>query len=808
MKCELIFKIDDKEIPLIIESESPTYPTNNEILEALKNPINAEQRQELYSYIKENYDIRSNNTLDVDEILKNPDGLIGNTTSSELSRLVPDAKFPEGVNVKVLAVNKIKSGGRTISGRCINSNGEELFIINNTSDAIKLANFLTIRKTLEDNPDIFDENSDDYKDLEILKQKLKKRNIAELIIDFIEYNSDFKIKYDNPNRVDYFINSKGKTTSAFVFLDRIARQIQGSQQAKQYYDPFVNAINRLHRIRKKNDDLEFGINYKELFYAIKAFYPNNAVVSDIKTVETFKNRVKSTDFDAKKYGYKENEVIEGKPLIFTLFNNLIKNEKRYQYEISSYNNDEILIKWKFETLKSLYGYSYNTISTFDLLPNYYKGYKIYSFNDNGKKQYIYSRNYLTEDTNIDKVFNSKEELEQYLNEKVLTEKLKTNSFLKFKLRSKIGDSYDQSKYIYKIENSPQVFKPGMIVESLAIPIDPITKIKDDEKKLLDDKKSTLMDFYNLVNSWNIDENIKSSIINKINNAEKAVTYIYKINENLGEDRTNQNRLEGIATYISSASTVAYYINSNNGNNYTLIPTEPNVIEEWKKDKSIPVVQILQAMKEVLQKKIGVNINLLTSSEIKNKFSNISGIDPNISRAFIYNGEIYVNTTIASGEDLLHEYTHIMLGILKSNPESRKHYEQLVNYVWEHSKRDHDQVKKDYKGRSKMDIREELFARKFSAYLLNNRTSNLGEIFQQQEDYMKEGMKTIFDLLGEESLSSTYSKSVDFLFRRFSSDIATLLKNGSGLDLDNIKNTRKKTEFINKQIKDGNILEIC
>ena len=125
MICDLIFKLEEgKEITLTIETESPTYPTSDEILNALKNPLNAKERDDLFQYIEDNYDIRSTKSLDLDQILTNPEGLVGNTTVSELASKNPDAKFPEGVNAQVLAVKSLISGGRTISGRCITSNGE------------------------------------------------------------------------------------------------------------------------------------------------------------------------------------------------------------------------------------------------------------------------------------------------------------------------------------------------------------------------------------------------------------------------------------------------------------------------------------------------------------------------------------------------------------------------------------------------------------------------------------------------------------------------------------------------------------
>ena len=87
---------------------------------------------------------------------------------------------------------------------------------------------------------------------------------------------------------------------------------------------------------------------------------------------------------------------------------------------------------------------------------------------------------------------------------------------------------------------------------------------------------------------------------------------------------------------------------------------------------------MDAISRVLQKQFGVTIHLETSSSIKENFKNIA--DPNVDKAFIYNGEVYVNTTIASTKDLLHEHVHLILGILKSNSELRRNYESLLRLV--------------------------------------------------------------------------------------------------------------------------------
>nr|DAT77701.1 MAG TPA: hypothetical protein [Caudoviricetes sp.] len=63
--------------------------------------------------------------------------------------------------------------------------------------------------------------------------------------------------------------------------------------------------------------------------------------------------------------------------------------------------------------------------------------------------------------------------------------------------------------------------------------------------------------------------------------------------------------------------------------------------------------------------------MLTSSEIVEKYPDI---DVNTTKAFVRDSEIFINTTLAEVTDPLHEFTHIILGVLKANPELSKNYE--------------------------------------------------------------------------------------------------------------------------------------
>ena len=37
-----------------------------------------------------------------------------------------------------------------------------------------------------------------------------------------------------------------------------------------------------------------------------------------------------------------------------------------------------------------------------------------------------------------------------------------------------------------------------------------------------------------------------------------------------------------------------------------------------------------------------------------------------TRGFVYNGKIYINSSVATSKDIFHEYTHLILGMIKAS----------------------------------------------------------------------------------------------------------------------------------------------
>lgn len=255
--------------------------------------------------------------------------------------------------------------------------------------------------------------------------------------------------------------------------------------------------------------------------------------------------------------------------------------------------------------------------------------------------------------------------------------------------------------------------------------------------------------------------------------------------------------------IENAPRRAYYIESKTwvaGKKqfaYRVIPTNPIQIEQYKKSKRTPIISLMSAIDKVIADKFGVQVNMQTSEEIKTNFPDI---DANTSKAFIRDGEIYINTTIASSSDLLHEYSHLILGVLKSDPNLRRNYEQLLDIV-ARTREGKEMIKKlrsRYDSASEMDLMEEAFVKLFSNYVIGKMNPNLEQVFIGQERFLRDATKIVFNNEIAD-LKSFYGKSIETVFTRFSSDVSALL-NQPGLDFGSTRTSRMYSNWISKQVK--------
>lgn len=808
MNCKVTFTVNGEEISLDLETDLDSPLTDQDIIKVLKD--NPEQRQALCDMIHNKLYTQSTiSPVTIAELTKK-EGLLGNCGVGYLIEQFPSISFPDGVDANILLVNNLQIGKQNMYGRVINSNGKEIFVVKGTvEDVSKLADFLRVRQQLQEQSFNFSEDSFYYKNLQkILTERNKKKDkvadIFELMLDFTYNKSGYASMY--------ITNEQGEKESAYNILSKINNTIMQYSGRVEYSDSFVNAVNQ--QVRHLDNNKKF-LSLDSLFGAVKAYYPNILealeLTSKTKFHEFFSKPSSETEQKLKEVF---DNVVEGQGYA-TLLATLFSPEPEFSMYFSSSSSKGVTLKSEPRTIQAKYGIEYETIQSFDIVnpDSDYKGYKIYAFFDNGERKFIPSRTYLTEDT-VAKEYSSEEEARSYIDSAVEKQDIKKHSFVDFKFR---GSTIVDGRTVYEDElssftlYSQQALTQGSIIESLDIPLVKSTRIFNGEDILFTEDRQNYSSFKRIVEGWNISDGLKANILSSVNNAEKIAAFIYKVNELLNEKRDNEQVIGEVVSMIEQAPKRAYYIESKTwvpGRKqfiYRVIPTNPIQIEEYKKSKRVPIISLMSAINNVISDKFGVSVNMQTSEEIKTNFPDV---DANTSRAFIRDGQIYVNTTIAQSSDLLHEYTHLILGILKSDPNLRRNYEQLLDIVSRTSE-GKEMIKKlrsRYDTASEMDLMEEAFAKLFSNHIMGKMNPQLDQIFQGQERFLRDATKIVFNNEIAD-LKSFYGKTLETVFTRFSSDVSALLSQ-QGLDFGSTKTSRLYSNWVSKQIRDGEINEQC
>lgn len=813
-KCIITVKVNGEELKLNLNDSSPSVLIDESFIQALReDPETLNKIVEGIRAQSINSGLRNIKLKDLQQ-----EGIQANCSLQYLreSPEFSDIQFPEG-NANVLLVNKLSIGGKPIYGRTIDSNGEEVFIVKGTKEDVqKLANFLKIRNTIRDYGLNISEESPYYQELNEILQESKQKNpdissIEDMLVDYVSNKKAYS---------GIFLKS-GK--SAIQVTESFLRNLRNYDIPNDFEDPFVTDLN----FRKfYKGDGEIFVSNQDLYKMLKQYHKPLLDSLGISSQKAF-NELGSKKIDEvvtsilDYISSQEGNVEDARQILDDTKNGydavlrvVLSSEPDFTYQYDYSSKKGITLKQQFTPISEKYGIAYDTIQNMATEP--YRGYIIYAETlPNKKKRYYLSRGTMVEQS-LSNSYTSKKAAQAAIDKALAKQHLRKNSLIEFKFRdhsvNEDGSSNWDNSLPSEFVRSSTNFLPGQIIESLNIPVDKNTNIRGDEQFLLGKNAYTLQSFNKLIQSWNIDDNSKAQIVSEMNTPEKAVTYIYKINELLGmEDRTNAKELVNIADNIAGSDSNYYYIEDrkslgSNGWEYKVIPTDKDQMQEYKKNQTAPITMWMSAISMALQNQFGVPINLITSEEVSKELKGIA--DPNIDKAFIYNGEVYVNTSIASTNDLLHEHVHLVLGMLKSNPELRGNYERLLNLVLstDEGRFTLNKLKDRYSGLSQMDLAEEVFAKLFSNYIRRHTSLQTDQVFSASEDQLKKLTKSVFNT-NISDIKEFYGKSVTSIFGKFNKEVAQMLQSPD-IDFGSTKNSRKISAWISKQVADGNIIEKC
>lgn len=516
---------------------------------------------------------------------------------------------------------------------------------------------------------------------------------------------------------------------------------------------------------------------------------------------------------AKMMGYKFNDFWGNDPIIVTgtdgkTYEAFIEMDENFKvkayYEVEA--APEVKEKSSYITLSlnngrsigDVYGFGYSDQPLFSPTEKY-KGFYIYEYHKNGNTHYAISRSIISPNAWM-KTFSSLDYAKQFIdNDKDTLRECGLWSIKQTTSRPR------------SVELEMNHIREGMIITTLdlKLPNKDINSFPGWVKGLLD---GTINDFHK---SLNFIPNITS-----LDSPEKSVAFIYLTSELVkkGDDyikvlKTKTGEVQAVIDKINNADTVSYLIekkitykdNTNKSvtkyllkllqNNGTNVDIDGKIGDLTIQDF---IDQNMNSVIEYFNTNFGIGIKAITRSELElmSKENNLKlegKLD--IVKAFVYNGQIYINTSNADAQDLFHELSHIFLGVLKV--QDLQAYEEVVNSYMTHDnyKKQFNYRRKTYKHYSEQDVIEETIADMIALDMFKARqlgTSDfVGEEFLQKfEEILKK--------------SERFTKTMYDNGLGFSRYMRTLLDE----NMPKVQRNMRISDLVQRLIQEGKIKENC
>lgn len=412
----------------------------------------------------------------------------------------------------------------------------------------------------------------------------------------------------------------------------------------------------------------------------------------------------------------------------------------------------------------------------------YKGFNVYKTNS-GK--FTYSEYLLTtEDEVMQSLVDSEEEVEKNIDRYINTKRKKLNSSLQVNIKMNESglNNFIQSKYNIKEGTIIQVYNI-MGKFNAVIPAIDRTQFIIQLKQAIPDKLRELNDIRDL--------NLTFS------SNESCVAFLQLLDAPFNKIAESKNLLEAyrkIAHMKPELRLISSTTNLGKGK-YLLktIPIYKNINYKPFTVTEKPMFQLIKDIADDMYNKFGIETELVSDNDLTPEFRG--------SKAFIKDGKVYINTSNAKSSDLMHEYIHLFLGVLKAN--NFDLYQNMMRAIVYNPKAQTKkaQLKSLYKGLADVDLDEEVFADLFSDYLAG---SNIfSNVFNNVKKELDNQLKSIIKA-NDADFSELYNMSIYDVFSRFSNYV----KDSGDLDFSKGTVYRKASNYIAQELRNSNIIEQC
>lgn len=446
------------------------------------------------------------------------------------------------------------------------------------------------------------------------------------------------------------------------------------------------------------------------------------------------------------------------------------------------------------TLEETVDPSYQTQPWYEY-QEYYKGFYIYALYRNGFTHYAISRSIIHPKAYV-KTFSSLE----FAKAAIDSNKDTLSECGLWSIKQHTGRPRET-----KIEMTD--LKEGQIISTLDLDLPRIAldRLHPDASNLMDS------DIENFHSKLSYIPNIKT-----LDTPEKAAAFIFlthkelkKLDDYFTFLKNNSEFVQGCINNINSKPQIHYLVESksygsgsnakylvkllqNEGINIDLFGKRPDLVAQDF------IMQSLTDAIEHLNDIYGISVHALSLDELRDfNTENKLGIEYKLhtTKAFVYNGQIYINTSAAQAADLYHELSHILLGVLKVNdPEA---YQEIIKSFSSKSRFSFlfKTNSKTYQHYAHGDIVEETVADMIAEELTKQK--KLGT-----SDLLGSDITALFEDIFKRSQRFTQSFTDNGL--GFGKYMKTLL----GINSDKMLRNMQITNLVKQYIEDNKITENC
>lgn len=692
-----------------------------------------------------------------------------NMTYREFRNKFPTA--PELENINVLYVDEIKTNGidtpLVYSTKDVQSN--DLYIVQRGGEK-QFINYLNKLKTIQDN------------------------DIPSNFINFIqELEQSDEAWLRKFSSYSFTKSSSKKARGEYEGSIKTAREVLAKylQNPESFYEYLLSGKNanfkqNVERIRKIKEALnslndydpprEYGTPFANALMMHTSYKKFNGITYRAITLQQLKTLTKQASPELyEKYFSKDNPdpsaiQIKVNSVLRQLFWNTDgqENLSTKGIQIEAIYNDNIYFNIQPSTFETKYGYTIASKETYPHQEQKYKGYNIYSAVINGTTKFMVARGVFT-DQNVGKTYDSLQQARDFIDKSFKEDILKKGLLLDLYMPNEHGVQFSLSTH-----NS--TILPGQVIRAINVQINSKAFTKE-------------------IQNYNAEQGLKfiqkhndTVDITQLDSLEKILLTAAKVQE--GIDKGIQ---EDLTEFVDNLNNYNYYyvnnVDQSQGLQYTIqLQQIPNVRSTTSSPIGwVSMPQRLTYFANKIESRFGIPTQVLNKQAISEKYgAKFPNKDISKEKAFIIDNTIVINLELATKQDVAHEYMHVFMGIVKSQPDLQEDYFDLLQDLVENTEQGQQQLQEyqnvsEYSDLARIDLYEEVAANIMGEYLTSLNPNTYPKIFRdfrkfiQNNTFNQDLKENILDFT-DFAVNNSYKINTNNTERQITNFLKTALQN--------------------------------